>query len=69
MNYTYASGEEPKVGDVVTKRGHKPRRPAVVLDVTDDGGIVTVRWGDSKGTMLYGSDHLVLVGEALREDQ
>lgn len=62
---TYASGEHPEIGDIVTKRGYKPTRPATVLEVIDGlVSFVTVRWGDSKGTMKYAAEELVLVQPA-----
>jgi hypothetical protein len=63
---TYASGEYPEVGDVVTFRGYKPTRPATVLEVDDkdDPRFVKVRWGNSKNTQEYGIEDLVLVTPA-----
>jgi hypothetical protein len=49
---TYASGEYPEVGDVVTFRGYKPTRPATVLEV------------DDKDDPRYGIEELVLVTPA-----
>lgn len=55
----YASGEYPEVGDIVTKRGYKPTRPAVVIET--DGDVVKVRWGSSKSVTQYLAKQLVLV--------
>ena len=63
---TYASGEYPEVGDIVTFRGYKPTRPATVLEVDDkdDPLFVKVRWGNSKNTEHYAITELVLVRPA-----